>query len=91
MSLQELAESGFEPGRSMENESEYQDLGKAISAFLRTVSADMRIVFIRRYFNCDPLKDICASTGFSESKVKSMLFRTRNGLSEYLRKEGYEV
>ncbi len=91
MSLQELAESGFEPGRSMENESEYQELGKAISSFLRTVSEEMRTVFVRRYFNCDSLKDICQMTGFSESKVKSMLFRTRNGLSEYLRKEGYEV
>ena len=91
MSLQELAESGFEPGRCMENDSEYQDLGKLISAYLRTVSEDMRNVFISRYYRCDSVADICENFGFSPSKVKSMLFRTRNGLAEYMRKEGYEA
>ena len=89
VSLQELDESGFEIGVEMENESEYEDLGKLISNYLRTVSHDMRTVFISRYFRFDSVSDIVKSTGFSESKVKSMLFRTRNGLKAYLEKEGY--
>lgn len=91
MSLQELAESGFEPGRCMDNESEYQDLGKLISEYLRTISPDMRNVFISRYYRCDNLQEICDNFGFSPSKVKSMLFRARNGLADYLKKEGYEA
>lgn len=89
VSLQELSESGFEIGAEMENESEYEDLGKLISSFLRTVSEDARNIFISRYFHFDSLNDICDRYGFSESKVKSILFRTRNGLKKYLEKEGY--
>ena len=44
-----------------------------------------------RYFYMDPLKDICRSTGFSQAKVKSILYRARSGLKEYLGKEGYPV
>lgn len=91
VSLQEMQENGIEPAGAMENESEYMDLGKYISDYLKTISEDNRNIFIRRYFHCDPLKDICTSYGFSESKVKSILFRVRGGLKEYLEKEGYSL
>ncbi len=91
ISLQELMESGFEPGESMENESELEELGKAISNYLRTQSPEMRKVFIRRYFHMDSVKDICERYGFSTSKVKSMLLRARNGLEKYLKEEGYNL
>ena len=91
VSLQEMQENGIEPAGAMENESEYMDLGKYISDYLKTISEDNRNIFIRRYFHCDPLKDICSSYGFSESKVKSILFRVRGGLKEYLEKEGYSL
>ena len=80
VSLQELSESGIEPGVEMENESEYKDLGKYISAYLRTLSEDSRNIFISRYFHFDPLKDICDNFGYSESKVKSVLFRAKGRL-----------
>ena len=37
----------------------------------------------------DPLGEIAAGQGFTESKVKSMLYRTRIGLKKYLEKEGF--
>lgn len=89
LSLQELMESGFEPGECADNESEFEELGKAINAYLKTLSREMRMVFIRRYFHMDSVKDICVKYGFSESKVKSMLMRARNGLEKYLKKEGF--
>ncbi len=91
LSLQELMDSGFEPGTEVENESELEDLGKLISEYLKTISPEMRQVFIRRYFHMDSVNDICANFGFSSSKVKSMLMRARNGLAQYLKKEGYQV
>ncbi|MBR6879617.1 MAG: sigma-70 family RNA polymerase sigma factor [Clostridiales bacterium] len=91
VSLQELSENGIEPGTMQENESEYQDMGRYISEYLRTLPEDMRNVFISRYFHFDPLKDICKNFGFSESKVKSILFRVRNGLKDHLKKAGYEL
>ena len=91
MSLQELEESGFEPSveASFESESEAEDLGKLISAYLKTCKKDNRIVFVMRYFNSLSIEEICERTGFSVSKVKSMLMRMRNGLKDYLDKEGY--
>ncbi|MCQ2529060.1 MAG: sigma-70 family RNA polymerase sigma factor [Saccharofermentans sp.] len=92
LSLQELQESGFEAGEDSnvidDNESEV--LGQLISKYLKTLPETTRNIFIGRYFHNDPLKEICAYYGFSETKVKSLLFRTRNGLRDYLAKEGFE-
>ena len=71
---------------SMEKTAE-QELGEIISRFLETVSKESRIIFIRRYFMTEPVKEIARSLGISESKVKSSLFRTRNKLREHLSKE----
>lgn len=66
-----------------------QELGQAISAYLRKQKPDARNVFLSRYFYAEPLDEIAKRFGFSLSKVKSMLLRTRNGLRTYLEKEGY--
>ncbi len=65
--------------------------GAHISDFLRGESRDARSVFVCRYFYGEAVKDISARTGYSESKVKSMLQRTRNRLRSYLEKEGVTV
>jgi RNA polymerase sigma-70 factor (ECF subfamily) len=39
----------------------------------------------------DPVKDIARYCGISEAKVKTLLFRMRSNLREYLRKEGFAV
>ena len=66
-------------------------LGEAISGFLDGASPAARLVFLRRYWYCDGVAEIAAGTGFSVSKVKSLLHRTRKGLKEHLRKEGYDL
>ena len=66
-------------------------LGMIFSKFLRTETRDARNVFIRRYWFFDSVSEIAAQYSFSESKVKSMLFHTRNRLRDYLKKEGIEV
>ena len=68
-----------------------EQLGQFISDFLRTEKPEARKVFLRRYLCFDSIGEIAARYGFRESKVKSMLFRTRNRLREYLKKEGVEV
>lgn len=70
-------------------ENEY--LGGLISDFLRTEKEDARNVFLRKYWFFDSVSDIAARYGFNENKVKSMLFRTRSRLREYLKKEGLEI
>lgn len=67
-----------------------EELGNAISRFLRTEPADRRNVFLRKYWFFDSVHTISQQYGFSESKVKSMLHRTRKRLQVYLKKEGFE-
>lgn len=68
-----------------------EDIGGLISLFLRGQKEEVRNVFIRRYFYFDSISDIAARYSFTESKVKNMLFRTRNKLKDYLIQEGVDV
>lgn len=66
-------------------------LGQTISAFLRQQPEEARNVFIRRYWYMDSVSDIAKRFGSSQSKVKSMLFRIRNALRDYLEKEDFTL
>ena len=90
LSLDELAEcvSGSE---SPEEQAEAGVVAKAISSYLRTLSPEQRVIFVCRYYYNDPISRIAGYFGASESKVKSSLFRARNGLKEYLKKEGLDI
>ena len=68
-----------------------EDVGRLISQFLRTQKEDVRNVFIRKYYFFDSVKEIAERYSFTESKVKNMLFYTRNKLKDYLIKEGVEI
>ena len=70
---------------------EDEELGKLINAFLWSEKKDARNVFLRKYWFFDSISDIADRYSFSKSKVKSMLFHTRNRLREFLKKEGIEV
>ncbi len=75
-------------GTTPEGELEAKLLGEAINRFLRALSADERNTFIGRYFYMDSLREVAAYCEMSEGKVKSMLYRTRMKLRDYLRQEG---
>ena len=79
------------PDHCVASDAGEQRLGQLISDFLRAEKADARNVFLRKYWFFDSVSDIAARYGFSESKVKSMLLRTRNRLKDYLTKEGIPV
>ena len=89
LSLDELA--GVLPDERFSPEASDEYVGKLISAFLRNQKEDARNVFIRKYFFFDSIREISVRYSFTESKVKNMLFRTRNKLKEYLIKEGIEL
>ena len=76
------------PSESVQSEIEDEMLGKLISDFLRNEKEGARNVFIRKYWYFDTVADIAVRYSFSESKVKSILFHTRNRLKDYLIKEG---
>ena len=89
VSLDELSE--VLPDERIAVDTTDEDIGKAISDFLRNEKEDVRNVFIRKYYFFDSIGDIAKRYGFTESKVKNMLYHTRNKLKEYLIKEGVEI
>ena len=66
-------------------------LQEALNSFLGTLGEEKRNVFLRRYWYLDSVEEMAKRFGMSRSKIKTMLFRTRNQLREYLRKEGYAI
>lgn len=76
---------------SAEAQYESGEVASAISTFLRAESPENRNIFIRRYWFSDSIEEIAVRFQMSESKAKSMLFRTRNRLRKYLESEGYHI
>lgn len=70
---------------------EAKELKAAINGFLSGLSREKRDVFVRRYWFCDSVAEVASLTGFSQSKVKTMLFRMRADLRAYLENKGYTV
>ena len=68
-----------------------EELSRALNSFLDGLKPRERQVFVCRYWRCDSIGEICTLFGFSQSKVKTMLMRTRNKLREYLEKEGIVI
>lgn len=66
-------------------------LQEVLNAFLAGLSEEKRNVFLRRYWFLDSVEAISKCFSLSESKVKTMLFRCRNQLRDYLIKEGYTL
>ena len=88
LSLEEL-DSCLSGGNTTELAVDRQLLTDAIAAYLRSVTDEARNVFLCRYYYLDPVKTIAGYLHISESKVKILLHRTRQGLWEYLHKEGF--
>ncbi|MBO4583538.1 MAG: sigma-70 family RNA polymerase sigma factor [Clostridia bacterium] len=65
-----------------------RELSRLITDYLRALEETERNVFIRRYWYYDSIAAICERYGFGKSRVKMMLKRTRDSLTEYLKKEG---
>lgn len=85
--MEDVMEGNMEP----QKEIEAQILGELLNKFLRSLKPDERRTFIGRYYYMDPLKDVAGYCGMSEGKAKTMLFRTRVKLKEYLREEGFMI
>ena len=71
-------------------EAEYNSrlVTEAINEFLGTLDQTARVAFVLRYFHGESIASICARFNMSDSKAKSLLFRTRKKLKTHLEKEG---
>ena len=87
LSLEELGE--YIGHNTTEEGLDVQLLADAIGQYLNTVTQEARRVFIGRYYYLDPVREIARYCHISESKVKMLLLRTRQGLWAHLQKEGF--
>lgn len=78
-------------GHSLSELYEARLAGEIINDFLGEMTKSERRVFILRYFFDASDRQIADQTGFSHSKIKSMLARLRKRLAEKLGKEGIIV
>lgn len=90
VSLDELGDS-FSSGTTPEQELDAKLLDEAINRFVRELPDDARNTFIGRYYFFDSLKNVAAYCSMTESRAKSLLYRTRQSLKAYLAKEGFDV
>ena len=76
---------------NIESEADAKYLSGLIDDYLKSCSEDQQNVFVRRYWYFDTVSQIAKAYGFSQSKVKTMLFRMRSELKRHLEKGGYDV
>ena len=79
------------PDTQRERQRDGKELGMLLDAFLRTLTPENRMVFLRRYWYVDTIAEIAVRYGLSESAVQMRLSRTRAKLCTYLEKEGIFV
>lgn len=76
---------------SMEQELEDRQIVCHISLFLQERKAQDCMMFVRRYWYGDSIRDIAQQFSASEEKVKSSIFRTRKSLKAYLQQQDIAV
>ena len=74
---------------NVENELTKKELTRILNAFLSSLPETERNVFLCRYWYLDSIQTISQVSGFSQSKVTSMLHRLRGKLRKKLGEEGY--
>ena len=79
------------PDPQHERKLEGEELGEVLNRFLESLSYENRVIFMRRYWYLDTIKEIAERFCISESKVKTQLHRTRAKLHSFLAKEGITV
>ena len=87
LALEELTECIPAKG-SVELQVEQAVLTASIDRFIMSLPLTERRVFLCRYWYLDSVLEISREFGFSQSKVKSMLHRTRKKLKRHLEQEG---
>lgn len=74
---------------SAEEEWNAKELGRAIDTFLGTLDKENRVLFVRRYWFADSIRDLADVLHMSENLISVRLNRIRKQLKAYLEKEGF--
>lgn len=64
---------------------------EAVAAYLRTLDAQTRVLFVRRYFHMESVESLARRYGLKASSVSTRLTRTRARLRTWLEREGVTI
>lgn len=87
LALEELGEC-IPSQEDVARKAEQKELTQSIVRFLNGLAETERDIFVCRYWYLADIRQISNAFGFTESKVKSMLHRTRTRLKSHLTEEG---
>ena len=85
-SLDELAEC-VSDGTEASDKVEFEELRTEINTFLSELPEKKRILFLRRYWFLQPVKEIAKDYGITEKTASMRLARLREKLQQYLQKK----
>ncbi|MGN0649240.1 MAG: RNA polymerase sigma factor [Oscillospiraceae bacterium] len=88
LSIDELSEY-LSSGMSAEDKLTESELTRLLNSFLKSQDYNTRVIFLRRYWFADSIKEIAQRLHISEGTVKVRLSRTNKKLRDYLNKNGY--
>ncbi|WP_343209401.1 sigma-70 family RNA polymerase sigma factor [Anaerolentibacter hominis] len=75
-------------GQNVEQAVEVKELAKLINSWLDGLTVQERVLFLRRYWNGDAVKDLAAECSVTPGKMAQKLYRLRNSLRTALEQEG---
>lgn len=73
---------------TVERTLEAEELGQAIGRWLRALSKEDRVLFVRRYWYGAPLKELARERGETPNRLAQRMYRLRGGLKQALEQEG---
>lgn len=85
--FQELEECIPHP-KTIERELEEQELSSYLDTWLRSLSREDRVLFIRRYWFGTALNELAGECGAAPGKLAQRMYRLRKNLKNALEKEG---
>lgn len=88
LALEELGEC-VAGRQNVESDYDRKEIMRTYVKFLDTLPIMERRVFLSRYWYVESIETIANKFGFSQSKVKTMLHRTRAKLRKQFAQEGY--
>lgn len=91
VALSEVTEALCPAGDTVAETLDARELARLLETFLDGLSAENRVIFLRRYWFADSYADIAARVGLTEKNVSVRLARVRRQLKVFLQAEGVAV
>ena len=88
--LDELADAVPSP-QTLEKRMEAEELGRLISQWLRGLDREDRTLFLRRYWNGEPLQDLARQRGEEPQRLAQRMYRLRCALKAELERNGVSI